>query len=139
MRFLKLAAAIAVGALLLEMSGEAMAAKIRKRGPAVVTENSDPDFLAMIGSVMPFSPEEAEKFHHSAPKQLGPKYLNATPQPMRAGRNRVSLGGGGQNTPYGFPGSNYPDDAVGFYKDNFVTYTNSPLSGYYGWYGQISP
>ncbi len=140
MRHLKLAVAVASGLVIVAMTGEALAAKVaHKRSPAVVTQNSDPDFLAMIGSVMPFSNDEAEKFRHGPVKQDTNKYLNATPQPVRAQRTRVSLEGGGETTPYGFPGAKYPDDAVGFYKDNFVTYSNSPLNGYYGWYGQISP
>jgi len=85
MRHLKLAVAVASGLVIVAMTGEALAAKVaHKRSPAVVTQNSDPDFLAMIGSVMPFSNDEAEKFRHGPVKQDTNKYLNATPQPVRA-------------------------------------------------------
>jgi hypothetical protein len=126
----------------LAMTGEALAAKaVKKRHAhqAIVTENSDPDFLEMMGSVMTFPGSEAEKFQRVEPRRPTAKYLNVTSRPAGAQRTRVSLQGGGEATPYGFPGSNYRDDQIGFYKDNFVTYNNSPLNGYYGWYGQISP
>jgi hypothetical protein len=66
-----------------------------------------------------------------------PEYLNLHTHNAPHTSN-VSLEGG-EPTPYGFPGASYPDDQIGFYKDNYVNYENSPLDGYYSWSGHISP
>jgi hypothetical protein len=110
-----------------------------KLAPVIVTENSDPGLFEMIGSVMSLSSKESETFQHRQPRPESNRYLNVKPESARAQRASASLEGGGVTTPYGFPQARRPDDEIGFYKDNYVTYSNSPLSGYYGWYGQISP
>lgn len=129
-----------IGVVTLGVTDAVFARKaLRKAAPVIVTENSDPGLFEMIGSVMSLSTKEAETFQHRPPRQESNRYLNVKPESVRAQRASASLEGGGFTTPYGFPQARRRDDEIGFYKDNYVTYSNSPLSGYYGWYGQISP
>jgi hypothetical protein len=130
-----------VALVTLGVAGTALAKRhARKIAPEVVTENSDPSLFEMIGSVMSLSSKDAEAFRQRQPRpDPSSKYLNVRSEPARVHRASASLEGGGFTTPYGWPGTRRADDEIGFYKDNFVSYSNSPLSGYYGWYGQISP
>jgi len=44
--------------------------------------------------------------------------------------------------PYGYPFSNHSgldSTDVDFYHSPYVQYSTSPFTGYYGWYGQLSP
>lgn len=139
--FLKIAVVGLVALVALGAPADALAKKTarKQQAPKIVTQNSDIGILEMIGSVMPFSTEDAKVANPVTPRQSSTKYLNTKPDAPGARQAGASLQGGGENTPYGFPESRQRDDEIGFYKDNFTSYNNSPLNGYYGWYGQISP
>lgn len=57
--------------------------------------------------------------------------------------NYHSASGSNYYPPYGYPFTNQGGGSrrptVGFYNSPYVQYSTSPLSGYYGWYGRLSP
>lgn len=70
------------------------------------------------------------------------------------GRNRVTgpvlnlpmrgpLAGSNYYPPYGYPFYNHTPPGrrptIGFYNSPYVQYSTSPFTGYYGWYGGLSP
>ncbi len=49
----------------------------------------------------------------------------------------------GYYPPYGYPftsrSSGQRRATIGYYNNPYVQYSTSPFTGYYGWYGQLSP
>lgn len=62
-----------------------------------------------------------------------------------AGRRQFLLDNStlGYYPPYGYPFTSRSSGSrratVGYYTNPYVQYSTSPFTGYYGWYGQLSP
>jgi hypothetical protein len=56
---------------------------------------------------------------------------------------RGPLAGSNYYPPYGYPFYNHTPPGrrptIGFYNSPYVQYSTSPFTGYYGWYGGLSP
>ena len=70
-------------------------------------------------------------------------YLNVPPySPFPARSQRPGPSRAANYPPYGYPFLQQQEQRsgeIGFYRSGYVNYSTSPFTGYYGWYGAISP
>jgi hypothetical protein len=123
----------ALAAALFAAPGPALAKQTPTKQISTVTAN-DPNLHHDLHHVVGHISSLADQ----PPPASEPTYLNLQTHNAPHHASNVSLEGG-EPTPYGFPGASEPDDQIGFYKDPYVAYENSPLDGYYSWSGHISP
>jgi hypothetical protein len=70
-------------------------------------------------------------------------YLNVPPySPFPARSQKTGPSRAANYPPYGYPFLQQQEQRpgeIGFYQSGYVNYSTSPFTGYYGWYGNLSP
>lgn len=83
----------------------------------------------------------------TGPENAGPGgaiyYLNVPPySPFPARSQKPGPARASNYPPYGYPFLQQQEQSpgeIGFYRSGYVNYSTSPFTGYYGWYGNLSP